>query len=94
MLRGMSSALLSEWQAYYELEPWGVEREEVRFAKLCVLIAEPNRDRKRKSTPFTLDDFLPPQFRLGSRAAAPVHNLRAKFAQMATLVNQQHAKRN
>lgn len=44
---------------YYErLEPFGEERADLRSAQIAQLIAEPNRDPKRRSQPFKLSDFM------------------------------------
>lgn len=34
----MTSAELTEWRAWYELEPWGEEREDIRTAALMEII--------------------------------------------------------
>jgi hypothetical protein len=39
MLRELSSKQISEWMAFYNLEPWGWEEEWFRFAKLMSLVA-------------------------------------------------------
>ncbi len=57
MLRSMSSRLLTEWLAYYSLEPFGDEWP--RTALLASLIAEVNRDPDKRSEPFTPEDFMP-----------------------------------
>lgn len=47
------------WMAFNRLEPFGQQAEDIRFARLMALIANANRDPKRKPTPFSADDFMP-----------------------------------
>lgn len=58
-LRGISSKELSEWALYSELEPFGEKREDLRFAMLMMLIAEINRNPKKRKKPYKISDFLP-----------------------------------
>lgn len=60
MLAGMSSNLLAEWMAYYNLEPFGDELVDSHFARLNATIVDVNR--KRGSTPTD-----PGKFRLWKR---------------------------
>ena len=59
LLARIDSRELTEWAAYYELEPWGTEVEDYRIASVQAMMANINRDPKKKSTPFTPDDFMP-----------------------------------
>lgn len=59
MLEGIPSTLLTEWKAFYQLEPFGEWREDLRAAKICAIIANVNRDEKRKPKPFSPADFMP-----------------------------------
>lgn len=59
LLERIDSRELTEWAAYYELEPWGTEVEDLRIATVLAMMANINRDPKKKSTPFTPDDFMP-----------------------------------
>ena len=45
--------------AYARLEPFGPEADDHRLAQLLALIANVNRDPKRRKTPWTPEDFLP-----------------------------------
>ena len=50
---------MREWQAYYEIEPFGEERADFRVAQLCALTinASPFRDKRAKlARPM---DFMP-----------------------------------
>lgn len=58
MLDSVSSRELTEWQAYAQLEPFGEERADYRAATIAMLIANANRDSKKRSKPYTIDDFM------------------------------------
>ena len=47
----MSSREFTEWLAYARLEPFGSEADDHRMAQLLALIANVNRDPKRRKTP-------------------------------------------
>ena len=51
----MTAAELAEWQAYYQIEPFGAEWR--RTASTCAMIGNAAGGRKGKA--FSPDDFLP-----------------------------------
>ena len=57
--QAMSSREFAEWWAYYQLDPFGPERADLRNAALMALIAEMFRDPKKRGNPFTPEDFMP-----------------------------------
>jgi hypothetical protein len=57
MMAGMSSRQMSEWQALWQLEPFGEFREDWRWACLMALIANMMRDSK-KQEPLNPSDFM------------------------------------
>lgn len=57
--RRMSASELHEWRAYYELEPFGEWRADVRMAMMSSLIANINRDPQKRSKAFGWNDFMP-----------------------------------
>lgn len=59
MMRNMSSTQLLEWMAFYNLEPFGYQADRGLTAQICAVLAEINRDPKKRSEPFTPADFLP-----------------------------------
>jgi len=62
ILKGMSSRLLSEWMAFYDvegMEPWGEARADLRAGIVASVIANVNRDPKRRSRPYRPEDFMP-----------------------------------
>lgn len=50
---------MTEWVAFYRLEPFGPEAAYHRTAILSSLLANINRDSKKKPEPFTPADFMP-----------------------------------
>jgi len=55
MLREMSSSLISEWQVYDELDPFGEERDDYRFASIPLGVR-----REIKGGTMRLLDFMVP----------------------------------
>lgn len=58
MLSEMTSEQLSEWMAYYTLEPWGEERADLRMGILASVDANIHKSTKRKK-PYKPEDFMP-----------------------------------
>ena len=59
LLSRLSSRQISEWMAYYAIEPFGEERADLRMAILASLIANVNRDPAKRREPFTPAEFMP-----------------------------------
>ncbi len=59
LLARIDSRELSEWNAFFELEPWGCEMEDWRTGLVASTIANVNRDPKKQRKPFEPDDFMP-----------------------------------
>ena len=59
LLSRVSSAELTEWMAFYQLEPWGSEIDDLRAGIVASTIANANRDPKKQRKPFTAQDFMP-----------------------------------
>lgn len=59
LLAQTDSRELSEWMAYYRLEPWGCEVEDLRAGIIASTIANANRDPKKQRKPFQPSDFIP-----------------------------------
>lgn len=59
LLARVSSRELSEWMAYGQLEPFGDERADLRSAIVAAVVANANRDPKRRRRPFKPRDFMP-----------------------------------
>lgn len=59
MLAEMSPEQLLTWKAYYALEPFGQKRDDLRAGTISAIIANANRDPKKRSQPFKPEDFFP-----------------------------------
>jgi len=57
MLARIDSKELSEWMAYYELNPFGTVRDDLQAGIVASTIANVNRGKNDKS--FTPSDFMP-----------------------------------
>lgn len=79
LLVRMSSRELSEWMAFYELEPFGYERQEVVTAQLTAVVANMMRGSGRP--PYKTKDFMP---EFGRKAAQPVKMMK-EMAKMMTV---------
>lgn len=58
LLSRISSSELSEWLAYYSVEPFGSTNDEYLAALISSTVANTVRDEKRKSDPFSPTDFM------------------------------------
>jgi hypothetical protein len=59
MLARIDSAELTEWRAFYELEPFGDLIADQRHGIATAVLANVNRDSKRKPDPYVAADFIP-----------------------------------
>lgn len=57
MLADMSALSLAEWMAYFELDPWGEERADLRSGIIASTLANINRGRNTPA--FSPLDFMP-----------------------------------
>lgn len=55
----VSSAELTAWYAFYQLDPWGEQRADLRNAMSMRQVAAINRDPKRQPQPPKVEDFMP-----------------------------------
>ena len=67
LLSRTTSRELSEWMVYYELEPFGEERADLRAGIVASTVANVNRDPKKQKKPYSPQEFLP-QFEGGAGA--------------------------
>ena len=58
LLERVSSRELSEWMAFYGLEPWGSQEDEYRAALVTSMVANTARDEKKRKKPFGAVDFM------------------------------------
>ena len=59
MLERMTWGELLEWREFYALEPWGDERADLRSGIVASILANTNRDPKKRPQPFEPTDFMP-----------------------------------
>lgn len=59
LLRELTSWQITEWLAYYQIEPWGEERGDLRAGIVASVTANANRDPKHRKRPYTPQDFMP-----------------------------------
>jgi len=59
LLARIGAAELTEWMAYYNLEPFGDTRADIRSAIVASTVANTARDAKRKPQPFEPREFMP-----------------------------------
>ncbi|MFA5161866.1 MAG: DUF4035 domain-containing protein [Elusimicrobiales bacterium] len=57
LLSRVSSRELTEWQTYYELEPFGEDRADLRAGIVASTVA--NVSRKSGTKPYKAQDFMP-----------------------------------
>lgn len=57
-MRLLSARQLREWMDYYQLEPFGEWREELRHGQRQALLANINRDPEKRKEPFDEHDFM------------------------------------
>jgi len=57
LLQSISGKQLTEWMAFFELEPFG--QEWMQTGMITAMIANVNRDAKKRSEPFQPTDFIP-----------------------------------
>jgi hypothetical protein len=81
MLRGMSAKQYLEWRRFAEVEPFEEWRSDVRAGAIICALFELQRDRKKKSEPYELDECTP-KFGDAVRKLPPVKDWRVMKAQM------------
>lgn len=58
LLARASSRELAEWMAFAQLEPIGDRRGDYQAAQVAQVIANVNRDTKKRKKPYPVEDFL------------------------------------
>lgn len=59
LLQRMSSKEITEWIAFYEMEPWGCEIDDQRSGIIASTFANGFRDKRKRKKPFQVSDFMP-----------------------------------
>ena len=80
MLAAMSSQQLAAWQAFYDLDPWGEQRADLRNGIVAHVTA--NAFRSKTSRTFTPSDFMP---KFDAEPAKPLDWQEAKSKMFAVL---------
>lgn len=58
MLEEMTWEQFQEWVTFSSLSPFTADREEYRFAAITQMIANMNRDTKKRRDPYSIDMFV------------------------------------
>lgn len=58
LLDTISYAELVAWGEYYQAEPWGEWRADARSAQISAILANTNRDPKKRPEPYAVKDFM------------------------------------
>lgn len=78
LLSQISSRELSEWQAYFIVEPFGEYRADLRNAIVACVIANANRGKNARA--FTVSDFMP---KFEAEKPQPISQMRSILDGMA-----------
>lgn len=77
MLKSMSSSELTEWIAFYQIEPFGVQVDDNRSAIVAATIA--NQHRGKNKRPIPADRFVPKYGKRRRGKKQTVAQMRAVF---------------
>lgn len=69
----MSYAEFVDWLAYYQVEPWGDVRGDLHAALVAAIIANANRDPKKRRKPYTPGEFMPDWWKGRGQPEGPAH---------------------
>lgn len=90
MLQKMSWSQFVEWSAYHQRNPFGEARADMRAGIVASVIANVNRDPKKKPQPYKADDFMPKYGASARKASGPREPMMAEgwssFKSMALAV--------
>lgn len=59
MLEEGPASLLLEWSDYYQRNPFGEERDDIRAATICLATTQAMGGKKKGGGQFKLQDFMP-----------------------------------
>lgn len=86
----MGNGEFAAWQAFYQTEPFGELRSDIRMAMLAALLANINRDETKQSEPFAVQDFLPDYWAEHNESEDKSSLLEQKMRLIATTINAQN----
>lgn len=93
-MREIDSQEFAGWMAYSVHEPFGPEREDQRAGMIAALIANVNRDPKKRTEPYDVEDFFPRyESTIQAPEVAPV-DLEAKIKAWAATMNAANDKKS
>lgn len=84
------SRQFAEWQAYYQLEPWGEERADLRAGIIASTIANVNRGKGQRA--FTPSDFMP-EFNPKPKQRMSAEQMAAVMTKFTRLHNAREARK-
>lgn len=58
MLKGMTAKQFIGWENYSIIDPFDEQRADYRAAQIVAMLAEVNRNHKKRKNPYTIDEFL------------------------------------
>jgi Protein of unknown function (DUF4035) len=59
LMRELTVREFAYWQVHYREDPFGEDRGDVRSAQVAAILANSNRDPKKRDKPFEVIDFMP-----------------------------------
>lgn len=59
LMQAITGPQLADWLDFYAVEPWGDTRADLRAGIVAAVVANANRDAKRRPEPFAPSDFMP-----------------------------------
>ena len=59
LMREMTIREFAHWQVFYREDPFGDDRADIRSAQVSAILANANRDPKKRDKPFEVIDFMP-----------------------------------
>lgn len=62
LLPTLSSKQMRDWEVFYRERPFGSEIGFYQAGIICYVLAEINRDREAKPTPYKPEDFVPAKY--------------------------------
>lgn len=91
LLARTTSRELSEWMAYFSLDPFGEERADLRAGIVASTIANAQRDPKQRRQPYKPEDFMPDFENRESEDKSP-QEIYAMMRTWATLAKEKHGR--
>lgn len=84
-LSQISSRELSEWMAFYSLEPWDATQDEWRAAMIAATVANTARDARKQHTAYQPADFMRENYKPAVEVETKPEELTARIDAMMNL---------